>query len=107
MRTHQGIDQRSLTLTRAVVATIDGDPKRSGLEHARDICARWYRDNPTPALAEWLAILKKDWEQIRIVLLAETENGQRMRQSSPFCGVLSVSERWAIYQRFNGEQKAA
>jgi hypothetical protein len=30
-----------------------------------------------------------------------------LRQSSPFCGVLSVRERWDIYRRFNHEPKAA
>jgi hypothetical protein len=107
VKTHQEIDQRSLALAWAVVAKIDADATRAGLEHARGTCARWCRDNPAPALAEWSVILKKDWEQIRAVLLEETEEGQRLRQSSPFCGVLSASERWAIYQRFNSEQTAA
>ena len=107
MRTHQEIDRRSLALSRAVVAKIDVDAARGGLALAREICARWYRDNPTPAVADWIVILQRDWEQVRAVLLAETEDGQRLRQSSPFCGVLSPAERWAIYQRFTGEQKAA
>ena len=107
VRTHQEIDQRSLALAQAVVAKIDGDPLRSGLEHARETCTRWYRDNPSPALAEWRAVLQQEWETIRTVLLAETEAGQRLRQSSPFCGVLSAAERWAIYQRFTDEQKPA
>jgi len=107
VKTHQEIDRRSLALAQAIVARIDGDASRRGLAHARETCARWYRDNPTPALAEWLEILKQDWRHVRTVLLDAGENGQRLRQSSPFCGVLSVSERWAIYQRFRDEQKAA
>jgi hypothetical protein len=58
-------------------------------------------------LAEWLAILAQDWERIRAVLLAEHDEGQRLRQSNPFCGVLSASERWAIYRQFSDEQNAA
>ncbi|NQU10602.1 hypothetical protein HQ590_07425 [bacterium] len=107
VRTHQQIDRRSLALARAVVAKIDGDPSRRGLERAREVCARWARETPSAAVAEWSDLLRQDWKQIRDALLAQDEAGQQRRQNSPFCGVLSPSERWAIYQRFRGEQKAA
>ena len=32
------------------------------------------------------------------MLLEESESGQRLRQSTPFCGVLTPRERWAIYK---------
>ena len=86
---------------------IDADPQRRGLQHAREVCARWHVDAPAAAIAEWLSILGKDWETIRAVLLDESERGQRLRQSNPFCGVLSPQERWAIYRQFGHEQKAA
>jgi hypothetical protein len=107
VRTHPEIDERSLALARAIVAKIDDDPTRRGLALARETCARWNRENPSPVVAEWQKILGQHWGQVREVLLADTEDGQRLRQSSPFCGVLTPSERWAIYQRFNGEQTAA
>lgn len=107
MRTHQEIDARSLALAQAVVAKIDGDPQREELRRARETCARWMRDNPAPAIAEWLAILQQDWDHIRPVLLDASENGQRLRQSSPFCDVLTPQERWEIYQRFAHEHSAA
>jgi hypothetical protein len=107
VRTHQAIDRRSLALARAVVARIDSDHTRGGLELARETCARWHRDHPSPASAEWLEILKGDWQQVRSVLLDAGAEGQRLRQSSPFCGVLTPVERWAIYQQFADEQKAA
>lgn len=107
MRTHQEIDLRSLALARAIVAKIDSDDTRRGLTDARATCARWYSENPSLALAEWLKILQQEWAKVRVVLLAETEDGQRLRQSNPFCGVLTAVERWSIYQRFNSEKKAA
>ncbi|MBM3859653.1 MAG: hypothetical protein FJ395_08390 [Verrucomicrobia bacterium] len=107
MRTHQAIDQRSLALAQAVVSRIDEDPTRRGLGLAQETCARWLRDNPSPVLAEWAEILKRDWQQVRSVLLDAGTEGQRLRQSSPFCGVLSPSERWVIYQQFADEQKVA
>ena len=107
MRTHQEIDRRSLALVRAIVAAIDSDSERKGLEKARENCSRWYRDDRSPAIAEWIGILKQDWPRIRKVLLDEGEEGRRLRQSSPFCGILSPRERWAIYKRFQPQSKAA
>ena len=101
MQNHLEIDQRSLALARAVVAEIDGDPKRTGLKKARETCSRWFRDNPAPAIAEWLRILNQQWEYVRALLLSEDELGQRLRQSSPFCGIISPKTRWAIYRQFS------
>ena len=107
MKTHEEIDQRSLTLARAVAVEIDRDPERRGLQKARETCARWFRDTPAPALAEWLVILNQEWDQVRAVLLNEHEEGRRLRQSSPFCGILSPRTRWDIYRRFSAEGGSA
>jgi hypothetical protein len=107
MRTHEQIDRRTVALARAVVEAIDRDPERAGLAKARETCARWHRLNPSPAIAEWLRILDRDWDAIRGVLLDPGEEGRRLRQSSPFCGVLSPRERWEIYRRFSDESEAA
>ncbi len=98
MKNHQQIDQRSLALAKAIVEKIDRDPARTGLEKARATCYRWFRQRPVPAIREWLQILERPWEEIRGVLLDETEEGQRLRQSDPFCGILTAQERWAIYR---------
>ena len=37
-------------------------------------------------------------QQTRDMLLDESESGQRLRQSTPFCGVSTPRERWAIYK---------
>jgi hypothetical protein len=100
MKTHEQIDQRSLAMARAIVAKIDADPARAGLARARAICERWYRERPLPCIREWLEILDRPWEQVREVLLDESEEGRRLRQSDPFCGILSPQERWAIYREY-------
>jgi hypothetical protein len=107
MKTHQQIDQRSLALARAVVAAIDRDPTRAGLERARSTCRRWTRYNPSPAVAEWRRILEREWGAIRSLLLDPGEEGCRLRQSNPFCGVLSPRQRWEIYRRNAHEHQAA
>jgi len=101
MRTHEDIDQRSLALARSVVAHIDADPERKGLLKARVNCEHWRGTQSTPVIREWQAILTHDWPMIRAVLLDEGPEGRRLRQSSPFCGILSTRERWEIYRRFH------
>lgn len=107
MRSHQDIDRRSLELARAVVARIDSDPKHRGLERARQTCERWLESAPAPAIEEWSRLLRADWADIRRKLLDESEEGQRLRQSSPFTGVLAPTERWEILRRFRDESTAA
>ena len=107
MKDHHQIDERGLCLARRIVDLIDADPERKGLQKARETCARWHRDNPGVAVAEWLGILQGDWQTVRSILLDKGPEGCRLRQSSPFCGVLSPRERWAILRRFRHEQKAA
>lgn len=101
MKTHQQIDDRSLAMARAIVAKIDHDPERKGLAKAQAISRRWCRQRPTPANKEWLDIMERPWEEIRAVLLDESEEGKRLRQNDPFCGILTPEERWAIYREHN------
>jgi len=86
-----------------VARIIDADPSREGLHRARENCVRWYKASSAPAIAEWIQILQKDWKDVRVILLDESDTGQRLRQSNPFCGILSPQARWEIYRRFNHE----
>ena len=101
VRTHQGIDRRSLEMVRRIVAKIDSDPERRGLAHAKSVCERWALQGNISA-REWMVILGKPWEQIRVVLLDESDEGQRLRQTDPFVGVLTPEERWEIYRQARG-----
>jgi hypothetical protein len=58
-------------------------------------------------VAEWDRILEQEWEAIRLLLLDPGEKGRRLRQSNPFCGVLSPRERWEIYRRIAHEPQSA
>lgn len=98
MRTHDQIDERSLALARAVAQKIDADPGHAGLGRARAVCARWMKNRPSAACAEWLELLEQPWPAIREILLDRSEQARRLRQSSPFCGILTPVERWSIYK---------
>jgi hypothetical protein len=97
MKDHDAIDRRSLAMARQIVAKIDADPRREGLEHARSVCARWVERGNVPA-KEWLEILRSPWSEIRTILLDDSEESRRLRQSDPFCGILDPRERWEIYR---------
>jgi hypothetical protein len=106
MRTHLDIDRRSLALAEAVAEVVDRDPERF-LARARATCCRWVGKHPSAAVTEWQAILEGGWADIRPRLLDPGEEGCRLRQSSPFTGILTCRERWAIYRRFGGETAGA
>jgi hypothetical protein len=97
VKTHQAIDARSLAMVRRIVEKIDADPERRGLARAREVCARWLERGNVPA-REWMRILERPWTEIRQILLDESDEGQRLRQSDPFVGILTPDERWEIYR---------
>jgi hypothetical protein len=92
----QDIDRVNLILIRAIVARIDSDPERRGIDIARQNCARWLARRPHPAVLEWAALLNRPWSEVRQIMLDESDEGQRLRSSSPFTGILTPQERWQI-----------
>ena len=61
---------------------------------------RWraLRGEDCSASAEWRGLLARPWEKVRALVVADTEAASRMRQSSPFTGILSPWERRRIYE---------
>lgn len=104
VNTHEDIDRRSLEMARRIVARIDADPERRGLAHAREVCRRWVAGGNRPA-AEWQGILERPWEEVRRILLDDSEDSRRLRQNDPFCGILTPVERWDIYRESRREAK--
>lgn len=73
------------------------------LRMAQNNLTRWldgenFVGNERLALLEWQKILDGSTaEEIRKIITQETEEGQRLRSSSPFAGVLSKAEREKIW----------
>jgi hypothetical protein len=64
---------------------------------------RWLKTcspNVRPVLIEWQALLQRPLPEVISVLLSTDQQATRLRQSSPFAGLLSVSERTEILKRF-------
>ncbi len=95
---HSRLDERSLALHQRVAEKVLDDPAL--LERARGNVRRWQESNGSlsPALAEWEQILTGSADQVARFLVERSEKATRLRQSSPFTGILTEPERLAIYE---------
>ena len=83
---------------RLVVEKIDADPGLFRIGHEN--LQRWSRVREgglPPCREEWKELLKRPWSQIREILLDESDEGQRLRSSHPFAGLVSEKERRRIH----------
>lgn len=100
-RSHDWIDARSLALAEAVAEKIHRD--RSLLQKAMENLARWKQRRTTwpRCLREWEEILSDlPVEDVLALLVEDSEEGRRRRQSSPFTGILTATERKAIFEHY-------
>jgi hypothetical protein len=98
---HRLLEARSLAMHAVIARKIEHDPTLLAIAH-RNIerwSARW-KDGPPAWLKEWQEVLKQPWRRIAAIITEPTEHGARVRQSSPFAGVLTNEERRRIYEAF-------
>jgi hypothetical protein len=100
---HELQDAISLELARRVAARLRESPAL--LDVARSNLSRWSRQNSgSPSLlrcyVEWQGVLTRPMDEICNLLCAETDDAQRIRQNSPFVGILSPAEVWEIKSEF-------
>lgn len=102
VRSHQWIDFVDLMAHRAMARKIRRKPDL--FRRARLNIARWEKSNrgcPEP-LREWKQILREnDVKRVLRIMTRADEEGNRLRQSSPFCGILTAKERAAIWARYD------
>ena len=107
---HEVQDAVSLELARWIATELPQHPE--WLDLARANLERWSQQNRNaPSLlrcyAEWRTLLGQSVSEICNALTAETEEGQRLRQNSPFAGALSPDEVWEIKSRLRHATSAA
>ena len=98
---HRLLDARSLALHCKIAYKID---KNKGLlaipgKNLR----RWCQNSPGQIpqyIKEWRRILAQPWPDVAAFITSCTEDAIRLRQSSPFAGVLEPLERKRIYEAF-------
>lgn len=97
---HLRIEHRSLVMHQAIAVKLIAHPEY--LDIAQANLKRWMSMNePVPnCLFEWRNILEQPFERIVSQIVEQNERMTRLRQSSPFSGILSPRERWSIYESF-------
>jgi hypothetical protein len=98
---HRLLEARSLAMHAVIARKIERDPKL--LDVARRNLQRWRArwDAAPPAwFQEWGALLQQPWPRVAALIAEPSEEAARLRQSSPFAGVLTKSERDRIYEAF-------
>ncbi|MEW6686100.1 MAG: hypothetical protein AB1393_07845 [Candidatus Edwardsbacteria bacterium] len=102
---HMRIDERSIALHKAIAERIKSNPKL--IRIAKENLKRWKEqylleaEEIPPCLIEWEKILsRKSLEKILELLVSSGEEGRRLRQSSPFAGILPNRDRIKINESF-------
>lgn len=94
---HARRDDEKLRLHHAVARLLLRDPERV-LAIARDNLRRWRLDDAdAPYYEEWDEILRtRGVHELAEFIVADSEDARRLRQSTPFVGVVPREERDAI-----------
>jgi hypothetical protein len=99
---HQWIDLVDLAMHRAVARKIRREPRL--FKRARRTLARWEKARRAcpPPLREWKQILRdNDMDTVLHILTRPDDEGQRLRSTAPFCGILTDQEVQAIWARYD------
>ena len=99
---HEYQDRVSLEIARRIAAGLADHPE--WVELARNNLKRWSEQNQDASAllrcyAEWRTLLARPTTEIAAILTAETDEGQRLRQNSPFAGALNAEQVWEIKTR--------
>jgi hypothetical protein len=99
--THAFLDEFALAYHRAVAERLRAEPD-AVLERARLTLSRWsegdvFEAGEQASLEEWRVILGvTDVDRLIEIMTDTSDEGQRLRSSSPFVGALSPEERLEI-----------
>jgi hypothetical protein len=108
MKDHSLIDERSLAFDRLIAEKLRLNPALIGKAEAN--LQRWLvtcSPSVRPVLLEWQRLLAGSTEALFAQLEATDEPAARLRQSSPFCGVITAAERNRILREFHARESSA
>ena len=98
---HQFLDRLTLAYHYAIAARLIAVPEEV-LSVARDKLRRWTKihagSSTAYALEEWQHLLDtRTVPELIAIITEDSDEGQRLRQSTPFVGILPESEREELY----------
>lgn len=92
---HEQLTKRSLAFHRLVAERVRHDPSLVAVASANLVRWRAASGLRVPSyLGEWEAILAQGLDYALMVATRDDGESDRLRQSTPFAGVLSPKERW-------------
>jgi hypothetical protein len=105
MNKHCYIDERSLAFDRLTAQKLLAEPALvnrglANLERWLNTCSPSVR----PVFLEWRSLLNGPLEVVIAILLSRDEYACRLRQSSPFAGLLTTAERTSIIKHFHSRE---
>jgi hypothetical protein len=99
---HRKLEERSLALHREIAERIRRNPELLAKVRERlgkDISSGQFSASLVDAMQEWLNLLKTvSLEELLALLVDDSENARRLRQSTPFAGILTQEERRRILE---------
>ena len=100
-------ERRSLELHRAIAAWLLADPAPV-LRAAKRNLARMASQSPGAGSLwrEWRRALSQPVDELAGILVDPRPQACEMRHVTPFAGVLTPRERWAVYRRFRAMESA-
>ncbi len=100
------IEKRIIAQHRIIAERLISNPAQI-LGLARGNLKRWAakydQGEQPPWIGQWMQLLNCPLETVVKVLTSGSEEACRLRSSSPFAGVLSARERWALYREIRDE----
>ena len=103
MNWHEVIDERSLELHGVIARELRADPAKLDLVVAwiqRFLDDPDFGDDNKDALREWLAIIRQGLPRVFEALADRSDEGQRLRQSTPFAAIMPQDERARIFAKY-------
>ncbi len=104
MNWHEVIDERAIEMDRVVARELRADPSKLGRVVAwieRFLADPDYSVHSKDALTEWLELIRtRGLPGVLAALEDRSEEGQRLRQSSPFAVIMPQDERQRILARY-------
>lgn len=104
---HDLRERESIAMHRLVAERVLADPQLVQNAIARVTRLQSCGQLDERIASQWLALLCQDVQRIAEALGEDSERMRAMRQSSPFAGVLSARERWAILRECRRDTRAA
>jgi hypothetical protein len=104
---HQVLDEMALEMDGVIARELRADPSKLNLAAAwieKFLADPDYSIHSKDALTEWLVIIRLGLPRVLEALADSSDEGQRLRQSSPFAVIMPQDERRQILAKYEARR---